>query len=66
VREVVTAAGDDPTRVEPIKTADLQPPRAATRPANSQLDNAVLRMSGLPLLRDFREPLRELVQQLRS
>jgi dTDP-4-dehydrorhamnose reductase len=66
VREVVTAAGDDPARVEPIKTADLQPPRPATRPANSQLDNAVLRMSGLPLLRDFREPLAELVQQLQS
>jgi dTDP-4-dehydrorhamnose reductase len=64
VREVVTAAGDDPARVEPIKSADLQPPRPAPRPANSQLDNAVLRMSGLPLLRDFREPLGELVQQL--
>jgi dTDP-4-dehydrorhamnose reductase len=64
VREVVTVAGDDPTRVEPIKTVDLQPPRAAARPANSRLDNAVLRMSGFPLLRDFREPLAELVQQL--
>lgn len=65
-REVVTAAGDDPARVEPIKTVDLQPPRPAARPANSVLDNAVLRMSGLPLLRDFREPLVELVRELRA
>jgi dTDP-4-dehydrorhamnose reductase len=66
VREIVTAAGDDPARVLPIKAVDLQPPRAAARPANSVLDNAVLRMSGLPLLRDFREPLTELVRQLRA
>ncbi len=66
VREVVTAAGDDRSRVEPITTPDLQPPRLAARPANSVLDNAVLRMSGLPLLRDFREPLTELVRQLRA
>jgi dTDP-4-dehydrorhamnose reductase len=66
VREIAIAAGDDPARVQPIKAADLQPPRAATRPTNSVLDNAVLRMSGLPPLRDFREPLVELVRQLRA
>jgi dTDP-4-dehydrorhamnose reductase len=64
VREIALAAGDDPERVEPIKAVDLQPPRAAPRPANSVLDNAVLRLSGLPLLRDFRAPLAELVRQL--
>ena len=64
VRAVVAAAGGDPARVEPIATADLQPPRPAPRPANSVLDNAVLRASVLPLLRDFREPLAELVQRL--
>jgi dTDP-4-dehydrorhamnose reductase len=66
VREIVLAAGDDPARVEPIKTADLQPPRPAARPANSVLDNAVLRLSGLPLLREFRDPLAELVSQLQA
>ena len=64
VREVVAAAGRDPAMVRPITTADLDPPRPAPRPANSVLDNAVLRMAGLPMLRDFREPLRELVDRL--
>jgi dTDP-4-dehydrorhamnose reductase len=63
-REVVTAMGKDPEMVRPITTAELQPPRPAPRPANSVLDNAVLRMAGVPLLRDFREPLRETVRAL--
>jgi len=63
-QEVLRAAGLDPNRVEPIATAELDPPRAAARPANSVLDNAVLRLAGLPLLADFREPLRRLVTQL--
>jgi dTDP-4-dehydrorhamnose reductase len=61
---VMTAAGRDPARVKPIATADLDPPRAAPRPANSVLDNAALRLSGLPLLADFREPLARLVSKL--
>ncbi len=64
VREIAAAAGQDPERVRPITTADLQPPRPAPRPANSVLDNAVARMGGLPMLRDFREPLAELVARL--
>ena len=64
VREVVRAAGGDPARVDPIATADLHPPRLAPRPANSVLDNAVLRAAGVPLLRDFRAPLAELVAAL--
>jgi dTDP-4-dehydrorhamnose reductase len=64
VREIVAAAGGDPGRVEPITTADLQPPRPAARPANSVLDNRALRLAGVPLLRDFREPLAELVRAL--
>jgi dTDP-4-dehydrorhamnose reductase len=58
---VMEAAGLDPSRVTPIATTDLQPPRPAMRPANSVLDNAVLAASGLPLLPDFREPLARLV-----
>lgn len=64
VRDVVSAAGHDPDMVEPIATADLQPPRPAPRPANSVLDNAALREGGLPLLRHYREPLNELVELL--
>lgn len=66
VREVVAAAGEDPSQVEPIVTTDLDPPRPAPRPANSVLDNAALRLSGVPLLRDFREPLAETVALLRA
>ena len=62
--EVVAAMGQDPAMVQPIATADLQPPRPAPRPANSVLDNAVLRMAGFAPLRDFREPLRETVAAL--
>jgi len=61
---VVAAAGGDPAMVVPIATADLDPPRPAPRPANSVLDNAVLRAAGIPLLRDFRQPLAELVARL--
>lgn len=64
VREILAAAGQDPDRVRPISTADLDPPRPAPRPANSVLDNAVWRAAGLPMLRDFREPLAELVAKL--
>lgn len=63
-REVVVAAGRPAALVRPITTAELDPPRPAPRPANSVLDNAVLRAAGLPLLRDFRAPLAELVARL--
>jgi dTDP-4-dehydrorhamnose reductase len=63
-RAIVVAAGRDPRVVRPISTEQLDPPRPAPRPANSVLDNAVLRTAGLPLLRDFHEPLAELVAVL--
>jgi dTDP-4-dehydrorhamnose reductase len=66
VREILAASGHDPDRVEPIATADLDPPRPAPRPANSVLENAVWRAAGLPMLRDFRAPLAELVARLVS
>jgi dTDP-4-dehydrorhamnose reductase len=52
--------------VKPITTAELDPPRPAPRPANSVLDNAALRLSGIALLPDFREPLARLVTRLRA
>jgi dTDP-4-dehydrorhamnose reductase len=61
---VVAAMGKDPTMVAPVSTADLQPPRPAPRPANSVLDNAVLRAGAVPLLRDWHAPLAELVATL--
>lgn len=64
--EVLRAAGLDPERVEPVRTAELVPPRPAPRPANSVLDNAALRLGGVELLDDFRVPLRRLVARLRS
>lgn len=63
---VLEAAGLDPARVHPIATADLHPPRAAPRPANSVLDNAALRLSGLPLLPPWRTSLNRLVQNLQA
>lgn len=63
---VLRAMGDDPDRVDPVATADLQPPRPAPRPANSVLENTVARAAGWPALRPFTEPLAELVAQLRS
>ena len=62
--EVVAAMGKDPAMVQPIATVDLQPARPAPRPANSVLDNTVLRMAGFAPTRDFREPLRETVAAL--
>jgi dTDP-4-dehydrorhamnose reductase len=58
------AAGLDPNRVIPITTADY--PTPARRPAYSVLDNAALRLQGLPLLPDWREPLERLVKELTS
>jgi dTDP-4-dehydrorhamnose reductase len=63
-RDVLAAAGRDPEKVEPVATVDLQPPRRAPRPANSVLDNAALRLQGLPLLPDHHDPLEHLVKEL--
>ena len=66
VQSIVEFAGKDPQMVTPISTADLDPPRPAPRPANSVLENSVWRAAGLPLLRDHREALAELVAALTS
>ena len=64
VREILELAGEDPGKVRPITTADLDPPRPAPRPANSVLDNAALRLMGLPLLPQYRASLERLVEEL--
>jgi dTDP-4-dehydrorhamnose reductase len=60
-RATLAAAGLDPHRVLPIATSELDPPRPAPRPANSRLDNAALRLSGIPLLPWWEESLARLV-----
>ena len=60
-RAVLEVAGHDPARVEPIATADLDPPRPAPRPANSVLDNAALRLMGMAPLPPWRDALERLV-----
>jgi dTDP-4-dehydrorhamnose reductase len=61
---VLATAGLDPERVEPITTSELDPPRPAPRPANSRLDNAALRLAGLPLLPMWNDALARLVPVL--
>jgi dTDP-4-dehydrorhamnose reductase len=64
--DIVEAAGLDRGLVAPISTAELDPPRPAPRPRYSVLDNAALRLSGIPLLADHHEPLERLVKELVS
>lgn len=61
---VLEVAGRKQTRVEPIATADLRPVRPAPRPANSVLENAALRLQGLPLLPHYRDSLEQVVREL--
>jgi dTDP-4-dehydrorhamnose reductase len=63
-RATLEAVGSDPDRVVPIATSDLDPPRPAPRPANSRLDNAALRLSGLPMLPVWTDALARLVRAL--
>ncbi|HZM55997.1 MAG TPA: dTDP-4-dehydrorhamnose reductase [Acidimicrobiales bacterium] len=63
-KATLAAAGLDPRLVVPIATSELDPPRPAPRPANSRLDNAVLRLSGLPTLPPWTESLGRLVTAL--
>jgi dTDP-4-dehydrorhamnose reductase len=63
-RDAVEAAGLDAGLVSPITTGQLAPPRPAPRPAYSVLDNAALRLTGLPLLPDHHEPLERLAKEI--
>lgn len=64
VGAILEALGRDTTVVRPIATADLDPPRPAPRPANSVLENRAWCDAGYAPMRDFREPLGELVTRL--
>ncbi|HEY9558996.1 MAG TPA: dTDP-4-dehydrorhamnose reductase [Acidimicrobiales bacterium] len=64
VRDILELSGHDPDKVRPIATAELDPPRPAPRPANSVLDNAALRLGGLPLLPHYRDGLERLLAKL--
>jgi dTDP-4-dehydrorhamnose reductase len=63
-QSVLRAARLDPSQVTPIRTEELDPPRPATRPKNSVLDNAVLRALGIPPLRRYEDALVELMGRL--
>lgn len=55
VQDVLRELGEDPDKVRPIRTDELDPPRPAPRPANSVLDDVAWRGAGgepLPLYRD--------------
>ncbi|MHB8439473.1 MAG: dTDP-4-dehydrorhamnose reductase [Acidimicrobiales bacterium] len=66
VRAVFGTARHDAERVEPITTAQLDPPRPAPRPANSVLDNAAWRSYGLAPLPAWEDGLERLVRALRN
>jgi dTDP-4-dehydrorhamnose reductase len=72
VRAILEAAGLDPERVRAISTDEFaagrpaDAPPMAPRPANSVLDNLALRASGFGELRDFRDPLGEVVGRLQA
>ena len=61
-RAVLESTGADPQRVRAITTAELDPPRPATRPANSALSNARLAALGHEPLPSFRKHLADVAQ----
>jgi dTDP-4-dehydrorhamnose reductase len=65
-REVLAICGGDPARVLPISTAELTPPRPATRPAYSVLDNSTFESTGYRGLPSWRDGLARLIARLSS
>jgi dTDP-4-dehydrorhamnose reductase len=63
-RQVLAAAGMDTSRVVPISTSQLDPPRPAPRPANSVLDNLATRLAGLPPLPPWQHTLKSVLDEL--
>ena len=65
-RKVLIASGQDPDRVVPVSTADLQPPLPAPRPANLVLAGVSVELSGLMQLPRIDSPLVSLVSCLKN
>ncbi len=63
-RFIVQELGGDPDIVQPITTAELDPPRAAPRPPNSVLDNMALRIAGMDYMPDWQDGIARLVRTL--
>lgn len=61
---ILETMGRDASVVRPIATKDLDPPRRAPRPANGVLDDRAWRAAGYEPMRDFRQPLAELLARL--
>lgn len=59
---ILEAAGDDPSRIKPITTAEY--PTPATRPANSALDTGAWRHAGFAPLDDWHVPLARMIKEL--
>ncbi|MEP6296779.1 MAG: sugar nucleotide-binding protein, partial [Ilumatobacter sp.] len=64
VGDILDASGHDRSMVSPISTDELDPPRPAPRPANSELANDRWAATGHSPLRHYREPLVELAARL--
>ncbi|MCL4433666.1 MAG: dTDP-4-dehydrorhamnose reductase [Actinobacteria bacterium] len=65
-RLIVSELGGDPDLVQPISTAQLDPPRVAPRPANSVLDNVALRAGGIALATRWEDGMARLVTELKE
>jgi dTDP-4-dehydrorhamnose reductase len=64
VCEILRQCGDDPGRVVPIATADLDPPRPVPRPANSVLVSERLAEAGIAPLRAYELALADVLAAL--
>jgi dTDP-4-dehydrorhamnose reductase len=66
VGDILEGAGHSRQLVEPISTAQLDPPRPAPRPAYAVLDDAVLRSHGFAPQPHYRKSLERLLERLRG
>jgi dTDP-4-dehydrorhamnose reductase len=58
-RSIFSAAGLDPSRVDPVPTEAMA--RPAARPPFAPMDGVAWRAAGLPVLRGWREALRDII-----
>lgn len=60
-KKIVDMSHIEPIRLIPIKSSELN--RPAKRPANSVLQNFMLELEGIPLLRSWEEAVREYIEK---